>query len=1035
MDAHRALTLAAAACAALSFAAAPLRADDIVIDSDALGGVAPRCIGPATMGGRIAALDAHQGDKLTIWAGAAGGGVWKSADGGVTFKPVFDKYTQSIGAIAIDHAHPQTVWVGTGESWTRNSVSAGDGVYKTTDGGQSWTKMGLATSERIATIAIDPTNSDVVYVAATGRLWSDGGERGLYKTTDGGKTWTCVLPGDARTGCSDVSLDPKNPRVVFAGMWSFRRTGWSFASGGTGSGLFRSTDGGATWTRLSRGLPSGDLGRVAVAVAPSKPSTVYAAVEAKESGFFRSDDGGDTWQRTNSGSAATLRPFYFQRVVVDPTNDQRVFKCSLSTGMSDDGGKTFSGVGGGVHSDHHALWINPSNPYQMITGTDGGVYMSEDRGNDWRFLQALPVAQFYHVTYDMDRPYNVYGGLQDNGTWMGPSTAAGGVSPWNWRNLNGGDGFWSFVDPVDRDIVYTEYQGGKLSRVRRSTGESKEIAPYPAAGEPDLRFNWNTPLHVSAARGGTLYMGAQALYRSTDHGDSWTKISPDLTTNNPLKLRQMDSGGLSRDNTSAENHCTIYAIGESPRDSNVVWVGTDDGNLQVTRDGGRSWANVTKNLRGVPPCTWVSYVAPSSFEAGTCYVTLDGHTFGDMTPRAFVTTDFGATWRALATDGVSGYAHCIRQDTVNPRLLFWGTENGLHVSFDDGAHWARIGGDFPPVAVRDLAIHPREGDLVIATHGRGIWIFDDLTPLRAMTADAAQQDVAFLPSRPSTMLIPTGEQRFDGGQFWIGDALPEVATITYYLKKRHLLGDLKLEITAADGTVMASFPGGKRRGLNRVQWPMRRKPPRTPAGDGAVTNQYAFLGPRVAEGTYSVKLTKGDKTYTSQVTIVGDPRATYSAADRAAQQQLVTSLYDLMGHFAYTVGALAEVRDQLKARAAALPATSKTAKRALRLATTLEELRGTLVATRGGGILGGEVQLREKLASLYGAVNGYDGRPTDSQVAYAAVLAKQIDGARTRWLTLSGTELRDVNALLVTDHAEPVTPLTEEEWQRKQDGK
>ncbi len=1013
----------------------PARGQDVVLDTDALGGLQPRCIGPATMGGRIAALDGVPGDKPALWVGAAGGGVWKSSDGGVTFKPVFDKYTQSIGAVAIDQAHPQTVWVGTGVSWTRNSVSAGDGLYKTTDGGESWTRVGLENSERIARIAIDPTNSEIVYVAVTGHLWNSSPERGVYKTTDGGTTWTRILYVDATTGCSDISLDAHDPKVLFAGMWQFRRSPWSFSSGGPGSGLYRSADGGATWARLSKGLPSGDLGRIAVAVAPSASQTVYAAVEAKDSGLFRSDDGGASWTRVNSGSAASLRPFYFQHMVVDPTDAQRVFKMSLSAGMSEDGGKTFTPVTGGVHGDHHALWINPLNPRQMVLGTDGGVYMSENRGNDWRMLPCLPVAQFYHVTYDMDRPYNVYGGLQDNGTWTGPSTGSSGVAPWHWRNLNGGDGFWSVVDPQDPDLVYVEYQGGHLSRVRRSTGESKEIAPYPAAGEPELRFNWNAPLHASAARGGTLYMGAQSLYRSTDRGESWQRVSPDLTTHNPAKLQQINSGGLSRDNTSAENHCTIYAIGESPRDSNVVWVGTDDGNVQVTRNGGTTWTDVTRRLRNVPPYTSVSFVAPSPFAASTCYITLDGHATGDMTSYAFVTTDFGATWRSLATPAVHGYAHCIRQDLVNPDLVFWGTEHGLFVSFDNGAAWARIGGNFPPVAVRDLALHPREGDLLIATHGRGIWILDDLTPLRALTPATLQQDVAFLASRPSSMTIPTGEQRFDGGQYWIGDGVPEVATITYYLKKRHLMGDLKLEIADAQGTVLSTFPGGKRRGVNRVQWPMRRKPPRVPAGDGAVQNPYAFVGPRVPAGTYTVTLRKGDQTYGSQVMLVGDPRAAYSADERAAQQVLVSQLYDLLGRFAYVVGAVGDMHDQLQARAAALPAADAAARRATHLAEDVEALRVTLVASKGGGILNSEMQLRERLATLYGAVNGYDGRPTGSQVAYAEVLGAQIAAAGTTFEALLAQDLAAVNALLAARQQPAVVRLTEKAWHARQDGK
>ncbi|MBI4410291.1 MAG: glycosyl hydrolase, partial [Gemmatimonadetes bacterium] len=477
----------------------------VAIESSTFGGLRARAIGPAAMSGRIAAVDAVATEPLTIWVGSASGGVWKSNDGGTIFRPVFDPHTQSIGAVAVDPSNPKVVWVGTGESWTRNSVSIGDGVYRTSDGGDTWQHVGLRDSERIARIAVDPKNGQIVFVCATGHLWDAHPERGVYRTTDGGKSWERVLYVDENTGCSDLSLDPQDARMVYAGMWQFRRWPWFFRSGGAGSGLYRSTDGGKTWKQLRNGLPKGEKGRIAVAVAPSRPSVVYALVESKETALYRSDDLGESWQQVNAGWQVRGRPFYFALVVVDPTDFRRVYKPGFFLTTSTDGGKSFAPPGGGftgprVHGDHHALWVNPKNPQQLILGTDGGLYISEDRGGHWRFVRSLPVSQFYEISYDLEWPYNVYGGLQDNGSWMGPSRSPGGVQNRDWVNVGYGDGFHTFVDPNDPDFVYVEWQGGNLLRFRKSTREVRDIKPYPGKDEAKLRFNWNTPIHVSPTR-------------------------------------------------------------------------------------------------------------------------------------------------------------------------------------------------------------------------------------------------------------------------------------------------------------------------------------------------------------------------------------------------------------------------------------------------------------------------------------------------------------------------------------------------------
>ncbi|MEP6992520.1 MAG: sialidase, partial [bacterium] len=747
--------------------ASTIQAQTIKADSETISGLGARNIGSAAMSGRITSIAAvHDANRLTIYLGAASGGVWKSQNGGTTYKPVFDNQdVQSIGAVTIDPTDPQTVWVGTGEAWTRNSVSVGDGIYKSTNGGETWTNMGLKQSERIAKILVDPADRNTVYACVPGKLWSDSDERGVYRTRDGGKSWAKVLrTPNASTGCSMMSMDPKTPTTLFAGTWDFRRAGWTFRSGGDGekapsaSGLFTSTDGGTTWRALdaasASGLPPKPWGRVAVTVAPSNPNVVYAFIETVPplNGLYISQDGGKTWQLGDRSQNMVWRPFYFANLIVDPKDEKKVYKAGGGLIMSSDGGQSFSYVGGGAHGDFHDVWVDPQSTDRIITVDDGGVWYSYDGGNKWWKGDNLPISQFYHVSVDMNRPYRVYGGLQDNSSWVGETDYPGGITTHQWENMYGGDGFWMFVDPSDPTYLYAEAQGGAIGRVNRLTKETRPIQPLPLYGEKKLRYNWNTPIHMSETNKGTLYIGAQYLFRSRDHGETWDRISPDLTTNDPAKQKQEESGGVTVDNSAAEMHTTIYAIAESPKNANVIWVGTDDGNVQVTRDAGKSWTNVTANLRGLPKNAWVSSVDAGRFDQGVVYATFDMHNFGDMRPYAYKSADFGRTWTPLVAPGspVRGYAHVIKQDLVNPNLLFLGTEFGLWVSVDDGANWARFkGGSMPAVAVRDLAIHPRDNDLVIATHGRGIWIVDDITPLRALTPQVLASDVAFARTRPT----------------------------------------------------------------------------------------------------------------------------------------------------------------------------------------------------------------------------------------------------------------------------------------------
>jgi photosystem II stability/assembly factor-like uncharacterized protein len=681
-------------------------------DSGTISGLTARNIGSAEMSGRIAALaGVKEEGRTAIYVGSASGGVWKSIDGGSNFRPIFDRQNvQSIGAIAIDPSNSKNVWVGTGESWIRNSASMGDGVYKSNDGGDNWTNTGLPESERIAKILIDPTDGGTVYVCATGRAFKDSSDRGVYKTTDGGRNWRKVLAGmNVSTGCAMLAMNSSEPGTVYASMWDYRRQAWTFRSGGPGSGIFKSTDRGEHWTEIdtssATGLPEKPYGRIALAVAPSNPNAVYAMIESAKSALYRSQDAGKTWERMDASQNMVWRPFYFANLIVDPKDENKIFKVDFDLILSINGGKSFQNTAGSTHGDHHDVWISPDNPNLVFTGDDGGLWRSQDGGTAWEHMMNLPISQFYHVSVDDADPYHVYGGLQDNSSWVGYSSYPGGIANSQWENMYGGDGFWTWTDPSDPDYVYAEYQGGTLGRVNRHTLELRAIFPYARYGEKKLRFNWNTPVQVSPNDKGTIYIGSQFLYRSRDHGQSWDRISPDLSTNNPEKQKQEESGGITVDNSAAEMNNTVYSISESPKNGQIIWVGTDDGNVQLTRDAGAHWTNLTSNIHGVDGAPIVSWVEASLYSEGTAYVTLDAHMNGDPRPYLFKTSDYGQTWNQLdtASSNVRGYAHVIKEDTENPGLLFLGTEFGLWVSIDRGARWAQYtGSGFPNVAVRDI---------------------------------------------------------------------------------------------------------------------------------------------------------------------------------------------------------------------------------------------------------------------------------------------------------------------------------------------
>lgn len=1001
-------------------------AKDIKIDSYTFGGLKARSIGPAVMSGRISAIDATAGDVPVIYVGTASGGLWKSKDGGVGFEAIFDEHNQSIGAVKVDANKPEHIWVGTGESWVRNTVSVGDGVYLSEDSGDKWTHLGLTKTERIAAIEVSSQSSDTVFVCATGALWSDASERGVYRTTDKGTNWEKVLYINETTGCSDLVMDPNNPNIIYAGMWQFRRYPDYFTSGGEDSGLYRSIDGGDSWQELSNGLPAGEKGRIALAIAKSQSTTVYATVESESTALYRSDDMGKSWQKKSDSGMVQMRPFYFGELKVDPADPERVYKPSYITVTSVDGGTTFSSMFAGgfnvpVHPDHHALWINETNPNQLVLGTDGGVYISHNKGGNWRMVGTLPVSQFYHVSHDDQWPYHVYGGLQDNGSWEGPSRAPGGIKPGDWNSIGMGDGFWAFVDKQDPNTIYSEYQGGKLLRLNRNIGEIKNIPPVAGEGEEMLRFNWNTPLLVSEVNPGTLYYGSQYLHRSTDQGESWETISPDLTTDDPKLQRQASTGGLTIDNSTAENNATIYTIDESLLDNQLLWVGSDDGIIHVSKNAGKSWQSVGKNIKGIPKGTWVSRVTASPHQAGTAFVTFDGHRTGDMKTYAYRTDDYGQSWQALAATEL-GYAWVLKQDRVNPDLLFMGTEFGLYLSLDAGSTWARFKENLPKVAVHDLVIHPTEHDVILATHGRGVYIIDDISPLRALTQENLAENVVMLPSRPSVMVEGGALQSFSGGNDFIGENPSEVGVINYYLKKRHMFGDMKINILDENDQIITTLIAGKRRGINRVDWPMRLKAPKFPPSTSLVPG---FLGPRVAEGRYKVELIKGKKKYYSTVELVPDPRSTHSKQDRMAQQALSMRLYDAINDLTFQLGQLKDVVTQLNDKA---DMKSSLQRKAEKFETAYNKLNARFTATKKGMITG-ESKLREQLGTLFGNVVGFSGKPSQTQYQQADTLIAEVAVALKAGQDLVDKQLPAINKSL--GDVESIKLLDRATWDEK----
>jgi hypothetical protein len=850
-----------------------------------------RNIGPAGMSGRVAAVDVNLSDPTVIYVGASTGGVWRSRDGGIRWEPIFDDQpVQGIGSVAVHQGNPDVVWVGTGEGNPRNSAGVGRGIFKSLDGGNSWKLMGLERSERIHRVIPHPTDPDVAFAGVMGPAWSDGEERGVFRTTDGGESWERVLFVNERTGAADLVMDPRNPNKLFAALWEFRRWPWSFESGGEGSGLFVTYDGGDSWRRVTSedGFPEGELGRIGVAVAPTNPEIVYALVEAERSALLRSSDGGRSWEVVSDARNVNPRPFYYADIRVDPLNEYRIYRLASSIDMSEDGGRSFRTVVSSaiIHGDVHELWIHPRDSRFMIMGNDGGVGMTYNRGGSWRFVENLPLAQFYHINVDMEVPYNVYGGLQDNGSWFGPSQVweDRGIMNAHWRRTGGGDGFASLPDFSQPRFGYSMSQQGSLMRFDKVTGERRDVQPVPPGAER-LRFNWNAALNVDPHDSTTIYLGSQFVHRSKDGGLSWETISPDLTTDDPEKQRQDESGGLTLDATGAENHTTILSIAPSPLESGLIWVGTDDGNVQITRDDGATWTNLRDRIEGVPQGTSVPHVEPSRHDAGTAYVVFDDHQRGNWTPYIYRTRDYGAGWERLPTDGIRGFTHVIEEDPVEPNLLFLGTEFGLQLSFDGGGRWMPWRHGIPAVPVRALMVHPRDHDLVIGTHGRGVFILDDIRPLRAIASDPTIPSRAVHLFEPPTALQVTIAEgigyRSTGHAMFFGENHPEGAMISFWIGEGEDTSTATVQILDGEGEEVRSFPEPVRPGLNRATWDLRMAPA---AGDED------FSGPRgamVLPGEYRVRVEVGGESSETRLTVRPDPRTEIPLGRRRAKIEAI----------------------------------------------------------------------------------------------------------------------------------------------------
>jgi len=975
-----------------------------------LDGLSWRHVGPAMFAGRVADVAGVPGRPDLLYVAAASSGLYKSTNGGTTFEPIFERgNTLSIGAIALQPDNPDVVYVGTGEGAVRNSISFGDGIYKSTDGGRTWAHLGLEKTERFSRIVVDPRNPQTVLAAALGRAFGPNKERGMYRSTDGGKTWRQTLFVNDSTGASDVAIDPKDSNIVYAGMYDYLRQPWAFRSGGPGSGLYKSVDGGVTWKKLTdpalkNGLPGARLiGRIGISIHAANPQVVYALIEAQEEGtMWRSDDRGETWRVVSRERRINNRPFYYTQVRADPVDPDRVYTMAGSFNVSTDGGRTFGGSGGRMFGDHHALWIDPTNPKRLLCGTDGGFFISNDQGRNWDFVNNMPMAQPYHVGIDMAEPYNILGGFQDHEIWRGPNEKWNqvGVREGDWVRLRYmADGMYTIADPRDPNIIYYNGHFGDITRLDMRNREERYIQPYPpgpAGGGANLekyRFNWNSPVHMAASNPDVLYYGGNVLFKTTDRGETWTAISGDLTTNDPQK--QLSSGGpISTDNTRAEFHCTIISIADSPKDPRVIWAGTDDGNLQLTRDGGKTWTNVAPNITGAPRFSWISSVSASSVDPATAYVAIDQHRLDDFAPHVFATTDYGKTWRRIS-EGLRGYAHVVLEDPKEPNLLYVGTELGVFASFDRGATWRDLRLGLPPLSVVDLKVHPRDNDLVIATHARGFYVLDDVTPLQKMASSGFAGAPTLFPPMPAVRYIPASDTSVLGNRVWVSANQPYGLILSYHLPEAVPAG-VPFTITDSGGRVLQTVRGSGHAGLNRAVWNLsERSSCASPAGDATAAPAGRGRGGRgggggtwirAIPGTYTVTMSVLGQTLTQPGTVRSDPRLSTTAEGMREWHRAATTIERTDCRLDRASAELAAIEQELTA----LEASSDAATRE-RAAAARRELRPIALALRGDARDPGHVNLPSRLNWLTIQVGNNSGPPTRAQSDWIATYAKQTD--------------------------------------------
>ena len=1045
-----------------------------------------RSIGPVNMTGRVVDVEGVSGDPNVVWVGAAAGGIWKSTNGGLTFDPVFDdEDVASIGDLGLAPSNPAVVYAGTGEANVRNSVSFGRGVYRTTDGGQSWRFLGLEDTRHISRVIVHPNDPDTVWVGALGHIFGPNEERGVFKSTDGGETWRKVLYLDDRHGVADLDVDINNPNVVIAGLWHFDRKPWTHTSGSEEGGIFRSVDGGETWEKITAGLPK-LMGRTGVKIAPSNSNVVYVIAESNEGVLFRSDDAGKTFKKVSEELNIVSRGLYYTDMRVDPTNENRVFAVSSRLFRSIDGGKNFDQISQSTHVDYHSLWIDPEDPRRLWQGQDGGVAVSYDGGDTWDVIRNIPIAQFYQIFHDDREPfYYLGGGLQDNGTWYGPSRTRepAGILSDDWRIISFGDAYFTVPHPEQVDLFISEWQGGGIQRTDMRTRQQIDISPQPRRNDggpvenQEYRFNWNSPIIQSPHDPHKIYFAGNVVFVTEDFGDTWKEISPDLTTND--KEKQGNAGGpVWFENTAAEWHCTIISFAESPAEAGVLWAGTDDGNLQISRDSGSEWTNVIGNV-DVPANSPVSHVEPSRTAGGTAYLSFDRHMFDDPAPHIFKTTDYGATWRRLKTDfEPASYVWVVREDPKNTDLIYAGTELGLFASYDAGESWQRFHlANFPTAPVHDILIHPRHNDLLLGTHGRAMWVFDDATPLQNWSDEIAEQNAHLFPVRP-TMRFPKRFTRYGmGDKKHKAPNPPDGALITYYLKENLDLKEnleappkaaedkekkeeateestgegtekvaqkpeerIKIRILNAEGEVIRTLDNdelGKKAGLNRIAWNLAEDGPRQRRDDAPRGRRGVFggppVGPAVLPGTYTVQMEVDGETWETPVEVTMDPHLEVSLADLKAQHTAASKLVEMVSGNNDTLRKMDALRAQMKAH----QAFAKSIKRELSeegqeawkaFEEKLTELAERVTRPEGKTFWSVGPRHSEGVNGLLGNLDDAFAAPTIYQEKLLVTLTEEHQEILADWETLMSEDLAALNVALGADGLTSLTvPILTEE--------